>query len=641
MNTIQLTDVKIQNKFWKEYLHLVKDVVIPYQYGALNDFIPDIEPSHSVKNFKIACKEETGEFSGFVFQDSDLYKWIEAVGYSLSTNPDPDLEKKADETIDYIAKAQQPDGYVNTYYIINGLEKRFTNLVDCHELYCLGHMIEAAVAYYIGTGKRKLLDVACRFVELIDSLFGEEEGKLKGYPGHQEIELALVRLYEITKDKKHLDLAAFFINQRGQEPNYFFEEWEKRGKTRHWDPAGGKPNLEYCQAHKPVREQTEAIGHAVRAVYMYTGMAKVAQHTKDESLLKACKTLWKNIVQKQLYITGGIGQTSLGEAFTFDYDLPNDTVYAETCASIGLIFFAKAMLDQEIRSEYADVMERALYNTVLAGMSQDGQHFFYVNPLEVWPEASHKSEIRKHVRPVRPGWFPCSCCPPNVTRLLASLGQYVYTQTEDGAYVHLYIGGKVDLQTDHGKVTIKQENNYPWDGDIQFTVHTEADSPFSLYLRMPSWCDNPSVTVNGKAVSMDSLQNGYLCISRSWSKDDVVLVSFPMQPKIMHSHSLVRANVGKVAVQYGPIVYCAEEADNGANINALRIDTKSELKTVWDPSFFGGAVLIDAQGLRENNKSEDLYSDSPLTETPVTLRLIPYYLWSNRTEGEMSVWLRS
>lgn len=333
---------EIKDEFWGRYIKLVQDVVIPYQYEALHDRVPEAEPSHAIANFEIAAGRKSGEFKGWVFQDSDVAKWLEAVGYSLSIRRDPELERQADEVIDLVGEAQQPDGYLDTYFIVKEPGKRWTNLQDCHELYCAGHFIEAAVAYYEATGKDKLLNIVRRLVDHIADVFGPEEGKLKGYDGHQEIELALVKLYRLTGEKKHLELSSFFIDQRGQEPNFLRKEWEERGQVTHWSGKTDKTDLAYLQAHLPVREQSVAVGHSVRAVYMYTAMADLAAHTGDQSLREACERLWHNMTRKQMYITGGIGSTHHGEAFTFDYDLPNDTVYAETCASIGLIFLQSA-----------------------------------------------------------------------------------------------------------------------------------------------------------------------------------------------------------------------------------------------------------------------------------------------------------
>jgi hypothetical protein len=615
----------INDKFWNGYIDLVRDTVLPYQWDVMNDLVDDAPKSGAVKNFKIAAGLEQGEFYGMVFQDSDVAKWLEAVGYALKTKPDAELMRKADEIIDIIGKAQQPDGYLNTYFILKENElpenrRRFANLVDCHELYCLGHMIEAAVSYYEATGKRKLLDVVCRFTDLVDSLMGAEDGKMKGYPGHQEIELALVRLYSVTKEKRYLNLAKYFINERGKEPNFFFDEWEKRDKHRHW---GGthKPHLEYHQAHKPVREQTEAVGHAVRAVYMYAGMAAIAAETGDKTLTEACRKLWRNICDKQLYITGGIGQTSIGEAFTFDYDLPNDTVYSETCAAIGLIFFANEMLKNEPDSTYADIMELALYNTVLAGMSKDGKKFFYVNPLETWPEACEKAPVRRHVKDERQGWFACACCPPNVSRLLLSLDKYIYRQKDDTVFVNLFIGSEAEFDINGRNIVISQETEYPHDGKVKITVKKGGN--FTLAVRYPHWL-NPAGAE-------------YSYITKDWADGDVIDFDFAMDVKFIRANAKVRANAGKTAVMRGPLVYCAEECDNGANLSALSVRCGApKTETGYD-----NAVIVKIPAARDITADENLYYAADKTETEqAEVTLIPYYLWGNRGKGEMAVWLR-
>jgi len=638
---------KIKDNFWSKYDALVRDVVIPYQRDALNDRVADADPSAAIRNFRIAAGEEEGEFYGMVFQDSDVAKWLEAVAYSLENHPDPELEKEADEVIDLIGRAQQPDGYLNTFYIINGLENRWTNLHECHELYCAGHMIEAAVAYYEATGKRKFLDIVCKFADHIDSVFGPEDGKLKGYPGHQEIELALVKLFRVTKDKKYLNLAKFFLDERGKDPYYFDIEWEKRGKTSHW--TGGKgaapsKSKEYNQAHLPVREQTEAVGHAVRAVYMYTAMADVAMETGDEELLEACRRLWNNIVYKRMYITGAIGSQVHGEAFSFDYDLPNDTVYAETCAAIGLVFFASRMLEAEPKGQYADVMERALYNGVISGMSLDGKSFFYVNPLEVNPEACEKNGNFRHVKPVRQKWFGCACCPPNVARLLASLGHYIYGIKDNTVYTHLYIGSNTEADIDGTKVSIGQETNYPWDGKVSITIKLDGAKEFGLGLRIPGWCNEAKLSVNDQELDLASAAvDGYAIIKRKWQDGDRIELDLPMEPVRVRSNPLVRANIGKVAIQNGPIVYCLEEVDNGPNLHTVVLPKDSELEVSFREDLLGGVNVITAQG--EKAKVEawglELYKANACIEyVPVKLNFVPYYAWINRQPGEMTVWIR-
>lgn len=644
MEHVSKKNVTIDDGFFGFYTKLVKDTMIPYQWEVLNDRVADAEPSHAVKNFRIAAGLEEGDFHGFIFQDSDVAKWLEAVGHSLMTNPDPELEKTADELIDLIEKAQCPDGYLDTYYIINGNEKRWSNLYECHELYCAGHLIEAAVAYYEATGKGKLLKIACRFADLIDSVFGPEEGKIKGYPGHQEIELALIKLYRATGNPRYLKLSTFFINERGKEPNYFIYEWEHvRGKVSHWskkeEPA---PNLEYNQAHKPVRLQDKAVGHAVRAVYMYSAMADIAYETIDKDLFEACKRLWSNITQRQMYITGGIGSTRHGEAFTFDYDLPNDTVYAETCASIGLILFAHRMLKMELSGEYGDVIEKILYNLLPGSMSLNGKEFFYVNPLEVWPKASEKDPGKHHVKPRRQKWFSCACCPPNIARLLSSLGDYIYSVNQDTLFTHLYIGGNAETFISNKKVLISQNSKYPYQGDASITVSVDEPLFFKLALRIPSWCRKYELYINGQRANF-RIENQYAFINRTWKNGDSVRVIMDMPVEVMASNPNVRENAGKVCIMRGPLVYCIEEVDNGPNLSAITLCLDRDLKTETCNDLPEGTVVITGEGIRtvENEWSDSLYRPyANIKNKPVRIKAIPYYLWGNRGDGEMQVWIR-
>ncbi|MGN1202725.1 MAG: glycoside hydrolase family 127 protein, partial [Eubacterium sp.] len=441
----QIQNVKIDDSFWNKIIEVVRENVIPYQYFALQDKIDGAEKSFCIENFVKAgkvCEQikngispktypvdkwhydenntDKNAFHGWVFQDSDVYKWIEAVGYSLQNFPDKNLEKKAKEYIDIICNAQLDNGYLDTLYIINDRSKVFTNLKDYHELYCFGHLAEGAISFYKATGDRKLFDAACRFADLICNTFGEN--KIKGYPGHETAELALVKLYNETGKKEYLDTAKFFIDERGKKPYYFDIE---RGKE------AVDNNYSYNQAHIPPREQREAVGHAVRGVYLYSAMADIAKAYNDDELFNACKSIWDNIENRKMYITGGIGANADAESFSFDYDLPNDLAYAETCASIGLIFFAARMSENEINSHYADVIERALYNTVLSGMAEDGKSFFYVNPLEVLPIASKLDSRKKHIKPVRQKWYSCACCPPNLSRLVSSLNEYIFTENDN------------------------------------------------------------------------------------------------------------------------------------------------------------------------------------------------------------------
>ncbi len=641
-NEIALKNIKMPDGFWSRYRRLIRDEVIPYQWKALNDEVEDAEPSYAIRNFRIAAGLEEGKFGGMLFQDSDMAKWLEAVGYSLETDPDPMLEAQADKVIELIGKAQQPDGYLNTYFTLTAPEKRWTNLYECHELYCAGHMMEAAVAYYRGTGKKKLLDIMCRFADYIDSVFGTDDGKISGYCGHQEVELALMKLYRATGNERYRKLAEYFINERGREPNFFVAEYEKRGRISEWTHTVTKsPDLKYAQAHLPVREQTEAVGHAVRAVYMYTAMADIAAETGDASLLEACRRLFRNIMQKQLYITGGVGSTNHGEAFTFDYDLPNDTVYQETCASIGLIFFAHRMLKAEADGDYADVLERALYNSVLSGMALDGKSFFYVNPLEVWPEASLKSPARSHVKPVRQKWYGCSCCPPNIARLLSSLGQYIYTIKGDMIYTHLFIDSETAMEMKGIKVRLTQKTSYPWDGSVRIRIEEADCGEFTLAVRKPGWCESVEMSLNNEKLNISD-KKGYVYISRSWKAGDTLDILMDMPARLIEAHPKVRANAGKVAIQRGPLVYCLEETDNGQNLAALSIDTEKALTAEMDQDLFDGTVVIRGKAFRTqpDNWEDALYRPYTSNEAAVDIKAVPYFLWGNRKQGEMLVWLR-
>ena len=628
---------QIDDPFWTGKMETVRTQMIPYQWKALNDQVEGAAPSHCIKNFKIAAGMEDGKFEGRVFQDSDVAKWLEAVGYVLSWHKDEELERTADEVIRIIAAAQQPDGYLDTYYIINGLEKRWTNLMNDHELYCAGHMIEAGIAYYEGTGKRELLEVVIRLADCIDGTFGPEEGKLHAYPGHEIIEMALVRLYCLTKEERYLKLAKYFIDERGQEPLYFKQEREKYGNTYYWEDSLFQE--QYFQAGKPVREQKEAQGHAVRAMYLYSGMASAAKETGDTSLWEACATLWDNVVHKQMYITGAVGSSDYGEAFTFDYDLPNDTVYGETCASIGLIFWARRMLEVEPGSEYADVMELALFNTCLSGMSLDGKKFFYVNPLEVNPEACRKDQLKKHVEYERQPWFECACCPPNLARLISSLGSYAVTANDSVLYLHLYVGGR--MKNPQNGMALRIESGLPWDSEVEITVEDCRKETYELAFRMPGWADGVRILLNGEAQTKFTDVDGYIHFQREWTPGDVVKLAFDMPVRINRANPSVKENIGKIAVSRGPIVYCLEEIDNGNELHRLSLCTKKEME-VLRGNVLEGAVELRGCGRRLSDAGFNgaLYAaDVEETYDEQKLRFIPYYLWNNRGIGEMTVWV--
>jgi DUF1680 family protein len=626
----------------------VRTQMIPYQWEALNDRVAGADPSYCLRNFKLAAElthpeldygvpRDTGH-GGFIFQDSDLAKWIEAAAYTLVWHPDAALEKTLDETIDIICNAQQGDGYLDTYYIVTGLEKRFTNLKDNHELYCLGHFIEAAVAYYEATGKRKLLDAIIRYIDCVDSHIGAEAGKLHGYPGHEITEMALVRLYAVTGNQKHLKLAKYFIDQRGQQPLYFEEETARNKNEFYWKDSFVK--YQYYQAGKPVRDQHIAEGHAVRAVYLYSGMADVARLTGDEKLLSACEDLFENISKKQMYITGSVGQSSYGEAFSYDYDLPNDTVYAETCAAIGLAFFARRMASIAPKGGYADIIERTLFNGIISGMALDGKSFFYVNPLEALPEASLKDRRMKHVKIERQKWFGCACCPPNLARILASLGSYVHSVNADSVYTHLYIGSEAKLSPGGRDIKIKIETKYPWEEQVEIGFSLEGKAAFSYGFRIPSWCKSCAVKLNGGDV-VYVLKDGYALITREWADGDKITLVFDMPVNLVETNPHVRENAGKIAVTRGPIVYCLEEKDNGKELFRLRAGKPSNFKVKYEQGLLEGVCTISFTGKKEKDWQDDAlyrnFSDAIYEERELVL--IPYYAWANRGAGEMTVWI--
>ena len=627
---VALRDVQVADGFFSRYADLVREEVIPYQWEALNDRIPGAEKSGCLRNFRIAAGQEAGEFTGMVFQDSDIGKWLEAVAYSLTTHPDAALERTADEVIELLEAAQREDGYLDTYFIVKDPKNRWKCLRDCHELYCAGHLLEGAVAYWQATGKDRFLNVMRRYVDYIATVFGRGEGQMRGYPGHEEIELALCKLYDVTGEKKYLDLAAYFIDERGRDPKYFLEERKTRGDAFHWE-GNDAQGMEYFQAHAPVREQTEAVGHAVRAVYLYSGMADVAMRTGDEGLLEACRRLYRNIADKRLYVTGAIGSTYIGEAFTFDYDLPNDTAYAETCASVGLIFFMKRMLEADGAAEYGDMMERALYNTVLAGMAMDGKSFFYVNPLEVFPEADEKDPSKRHVKTVRQKWFACACCPPNVARLLADLGSYIYRRKGSAVTADLFIGSRLALP---GGAELIQTSEVPFGGKVTFTLRGAAQG-FSLRVRCPEWAEGVTCTAPCRK------ENGYIAIQKDWQDGDSVTLVFGMEPRRIYANPLVRQDAGKVCLMRGPLVYCLEEADNGANLHLLRLPEGEPVEAVRGEGALFGMTLLRAKGRRFVPHGSRLYApDRQGREEEARLTFVPYFAWGNRDKGEMAVYVR-
>lgn len=638
---IPLDHICIGDNFWDKYVHLVREVIIPYQWEVLNDRLEDVETSHCIENFRIAAGEKEGEFHGAVFQDTDVAKWLEAVGFVLSGRRDEELERLADETIDLIGRAQQEDGYLNTYFTIKEPEMRWSNLMEGHELYTAGHMIEAAVAYYEATGKDKFLNIVCRFADLICRTFGEGEGQIHGYPGHQEIELALVKLYRVTGQKRYLETARYFIDIRGVGENYFLRE-EKTEKFKRIFPEFSNYDTKYSQSHLPVREQKTAEGHAVRANYMYCAMADLAYEYQDQELLDACIGLWDNMVNKRMYLTGSVGSSGLLERFTTDYDLPNDSNYSETCASIGLALFGKRLADITKDASYMDVVERALYNTVLSGIAMDGKSFFYVNPLEVWPENCMDRTSREHVKPVRQKWFGVACCPPNIARTLASLGQYIYFQEESQLYINMYIANEAACTISGKPFRLTVSGGFPWQSDITVRISGEQEAGGELAFRIPAYAKNFRLFRNGVEIRELKVEKGYAKAAGVFREDEFRIV-FENPAVFVHANPQVRADAGKTAIVKGPLVFCLEEADNGGNLASVFVDTDQELREYFDKELLGGTAVVELKGARirtDTWESGSLYGENPLEFEEVTLKAVPYCYWGNRKHGEMVVWLK-
>lgn len=624
---IKVTGYK-SDGFIGKYQKLIRDTVIPYQYSVLCDKAPDTEKSHVVKNFENAAKALRGEdvgdgFYGMVFQDSDAAKWIEAAAYSLALYPDEKLSETVDELIDKIAAAQDEDGYLDTYFTIKDRDKRWKNLLEGHELYCSGHMMEAACAYYEATGKKKLLDVMEKNAEHIYKHFITE--KNEGAPGHPEVELALMKMYRTTGNKKWLQLAEHFINERGEDPHFY----EKEAAKCDWTVWGNDPTAhDYQQSGKPVRAQSDATGHAVRAVYLYTGMAQLSAKSGDNALYDACKRLWESITRRRMYVTGGIGSTVLGEAFSVDYDLPPDTAYAETCASIGLMFFANAMLKNELIGEYADVMETAFYNTVLGGMQLDGKRFFYVNPLEVVPGISGVSPTHRHDLPVRPKWYACACCPPNVARLITSFGCYAYGENSDMSFCHMYADGEIKFENGMELVC---KTNYPYDMTVNYSVIKGG----RLAIRIPGWSDTFTLALNGEKQELKPI-NGYVIIAVKDGDEAKLVLSDT--PHFVYPSVKIPAVSGMAAIRRGPLVYCFEDADNG-DVLSLALKRGGKI-TVCEPdrNELSGVTKLKVEAVRFDDNGKPYSFDEPKTTDTLAIA-VPYYTWGNRGENAMRVFM--
>ncbi|HYE54912.1 MAG TPA: beta-L-arabinofuranosidase domain-containing protein [Chitinophagaceae bacterium] len=614
---VNFAQVNITDNFWRPKQEKVATATIPACVYQTEVKTPRI------RNFEKVARRSGEKHEGIYYDDSDVYKALEAIAYSLKNKPDAELEQRADGWISKIAAAQLPDGYLNTYYTLTDLSKRWTDM-EKHEDYCAGHLIEAGIAYFNTTGKRTLLDVAIRFADHIDSAF-----RRTGRPwvsGHQEIELALMKLYHLTRNERYKLLADWFLDQRGR--GY--------GKGVIWDQW---KDPKYCQDDVPVKMQKEITGHAVRAMYMYTGAADVAAVTGDTGYMKAMRTVWEDVVQRNMYITGGIGSSGSNEGFTVDYDLPNENAYCETCASVGMVFWNQRMNQLTGESQYIDVLERSLYNGALDGLSLSGDRFFYGNPL-----ASRGQHSRRE-------WFGTACCPSNIARLVASVGNYIYGQSGNGIWVNLFIGSNTTIGSGKDKIGVKMETNYPWNGGVKLTLTPEKETAKSLHIRVPGWLQGRpvpgglyeaidtasqafTVQVNGKPVAF-RMEIGYAVINRKWKKNDIVEIDMPMQVQLITSRKEVKQNADRIAIQRGPLVYCVEGVDNNGQAWNIILPESTKF-AAKDHAVLNERVIALQADVPVITVSPDGAGVQTQTKT---ITAIPYYAWANRGPAAMQVWL--
>ncbi|MGC8970882.1 MAG: glycoside hydrolase family 127 protein [bacterium] len=600
LQSVSVKSVKLTDNFWARRIEIMEEVTLPTQYEIL-------EETHRIDNFRRASGKISGEFVGFFFNDSDVYKWIEAVSYLLAYRKNDALDKLVDNVIEEIRLAQDEDGYINTYFTFEKKQDRWTNLKDMHELYCAGHLIQGAIAHYRATGKTNFLNIAIKLADYLTRLFGP--GRREGTPGHPEIEMALVELYRETNDKKYLNLAKFFIDERGK------------------GIIGGSS---YHIDHKPFRELDEVVGHAVRSLYLNSGATDLYMEIGDKTLLEALERLWDNLVTKKMYITGGAGARKEGEAFGENYELPNETAYAETCASIANLMWNFRMLLTLRESRFADIMELCLYNGILSGISLDGKEYFYVNPL---------ADRGKHRRQ---RWFACACCPPNIARTITAIPGYMYSTSTDGVWVHLYASNISEFDINGSKVMIEEKTDYPWNGQIEFKV--SGNTSFRLFLRKPGWAKGFSLSVNGNTVQA-ILDNGYIVIDRNWQTGDTVKLELNIKPELIESNPNIKANVGRVAIRRGPIIYCVESADNPwGDVWDLEISKDTKLEEEYR-DILGGVVVVKGKGYLNDPKNWDnLYltvKEAKSLKREVEFIAIPYYAWANREPGPMEVWIKN
>ena len=623
---IAFTSVELTDRLWAPRQQVVRERTVPFLYGQMVKIgaIEALDVTRPPGPLAFPYRRNNTSTS-VMYWDSDIAKWIETASYTLASHRDPKLDALIDEVVAKIAEAQEPDGYFNSFFQRREPARKWSNLRDWHELYCLGHMIEAAVAHHRATGKRILLDVVLRQVDLVTRLFGPAAGQKRGYCGHPEIELALIKLYRLTGDRRHLELASYFVDERGSQPHYFDIEARARGA----DPADyWFGTYEYNQSHMPVRQQDRVVGHAVRAMYLYCAMADLAAEKQDESLLEACRRLWADLTGKRLYVTGGLGPSASNEGFTTDYDLPNETAYAETCAAVGLVFWGHRMALLEGDGRYGDAMEQALYNGALSGLSLDGERYFYENPLA--SRGDHHRWI----------WHRCPCCPPNIARLVASLGGYMYSHAPGELAVHLYAESAARLDVDGVPVTVHQVTQYPWDGAVALGIDPQAPAEFTLCLRLPGWCRAPAIAVNGQSVSLaDVAARGYARLQRKWQAGDRVTLDLPMPVERLYAHPGIRADQGRVALRRGPVVYCVEAVDAAAPPHLLALPRGEALSVRHEADLLGGVATLSGTALALEQAGDALYRTEPQRRVPVPFRAVPYHSWDHRAPGEMVVWL--
>lgn len=626
LEPVPYTRVQFEDTFWAPRLETNRTVTIPHIYGQL-------EATGRISAFDLDFQRSLPAPIVLIFGDSDLAKWVEAASLSLATHPDEALASQVDQMADKIIHAQQADGYLNTHFIVADPKMRWKNLRDWHEMYCAGHLMEAAVTHYQATGNPKLLDALSRYADHIDQTFGHEPGKKHGYAGHPEIELALVKLYHATNNPHYLQLSSYFIDERGTQPHYYDIEARERGEdpTEYWFK-----NYEYCQAHLPIRDQTKVVGHAVRAMYLLSAVADIAHEKNDTTLLETGERLWNNLVTKRMYLTGGIGPSGNNEGFTKDYDLPDDTAYAETCATIGLIQWNHRMLQVSGESKYADVIERGLYNGFLSSISLTGDRFFYENPLASAGDRQRES------------WFECPCCPPNIARTFASLGQYFYSTGTNGVWIHLYAQGTANLTAGGEEIKLRQTTNYPWNGDVRIEVGMVHPKTFAVQLRVPGWCDGWQLAINGTPAQDIPIHNGYLSIKRTWQDGDTIDFTMHMPVQTIWAHPSARFLQGKVALQRGPLVYCLEGTDyRGISLDNITLNpqqiSEGQFQIEHRDDLLGGISILrgPASLMDEREWTGTLYRSTHSSSHSIEITAIPYFTWSNREPGEMRVWIQS